>query len=138
MSGTKAFQPGAFQNPTLGQHSGFEVQTPDAVGPDGVVTSLQVDQSSQFVADQFEIQYQGDQYFFQRSKVSSATLRTGLLNDFDVPDLVTHIDAGTIDEWELVFTPNGTAGILRGRDASAIALDKALQITYSTGNKQPP
>lgn len=127
-----AFQQSAFQNPVVGLHQGFQVDQA-AIQEANPFGSLSVDQTVQFLTDQFEITYLSAKTFLARSKVDSTEVFIGLIDATGQPNLVKHITAGIVDEYEIHLTHQQLTGTMRGRDAGALAADTALFITYICG-----
>jgi hypothetical protein len=128
-----AFQPNAFQNPTIYDHLGFQVDA-DA----SPVRALSVDQSTQLTADQWTLELNNTDAWRARSDAQHVDISTGLINHLDQPELVKHIKDGVVDEWELVFGPAQTVARMRGRDAAAALLDQTIFVTYVTGGVPVP
>ena len=94
------------------------------------VTQLTVDQSIQLCADQFEVGIAGTWPFEQRASLDAATVWTGLLDEEGDPQYVKHIADGVIDEIDLQASSRQMVSVIRGRDASAVAIDTTFYIEY--------
>lgn len=133
---TTAFQPSAFQNTETGDHFGFQVEI--VPSDRTAIGALTVDQTVQMTADQWELVLNSSDPWRARSRAGGVDLSTGLINALGDEDLVKHIEAGKVDEWELTFTADQLLGGMRGRDSMAYALDTAQMITYVSGGVVPP
>lgn len=100
-----------------------------------VPAELNYDQTVALVADQFEVAM-NDSYAFL-NRLGFATLSTGLLDPYLVPDYVNHITGGVVDEIELHILPQKLTSVLRGRDKAAYAADSTVYLTYSVDPAQP-
>lgn len=101
-------------------------------------SGLNVDQSVQLAADQFEVAFNGSAGFVE--KPTAADLRTGLLDPYDpylTPEFIDHITDGTVDEHELHVEPGKMTSVIRGRNAMAKALETVIYVTYSVNFEQP-
>jgi hypothetical protein len=131
---TVAFQPNAFQNPQNYDHFGFQV---DFVDSEQMVDRISTDGSIQLLCDQWELGITSSDVWRARARANGVNIRVGLLDDLGDRQLVDHISAGKIDEWDLDVTPFGIRGQIRGRDAAAFLLDTTLYITYLAGGLPP-
>lgn len=98
--------------------------------PSRVPAEMNYDQTIAYVADQFEVALNDSNAF--RTEPEFATLDSGLLDPYLVPDFIEHINQGFIDDLELHGIPNRMSSVIRGRDAAAYVVDSTLYITYST------
>lgn len=100
-----------------------------------VPAELNYDQTVALVADQFEVAM-NDSYAFL-NRLGFATLSTGLLDPYLVPEYANHISGGVVDEIELHIMPQKLTSVLRGRDKAAYAADSTVYLTYSVNPLQP-
>lgn len=100
-----------------------------------VPAELNYDQTVSLVADQFEVAM-NDSYAFL-NRLGLASLSTGLLDPYLVPEYSNHITGGVVDEIELHILPNKLTSVLRGRDKAAYAADSTVYLTYSIDPLQP-
>lgn len=100
-------------------------------------SGLNVDQTVQLAADQFEVAFNNSTPFVDRP--TGADMSTGLLDPYDpylAPIFVNHIAGGVMDEHELHVTPSSMISVLRGRNAMAFALETTVYVTYSVAFEQ--
>jgi len=90
---------------------------------------VSLDSTMELLADFFNAEAAGADLFTTGAFGDQMTISLGLSN-VGVIQTVTQINNGFIDEWELTIDPKTQVTRVRGRDASAPALDRIFEKTY--------
>ena len=97
---------------------------------------LNVDQTTQLVAEQFEVALNGSDAFFS-GPADFATIDTGLLDQNLAENLVRALTGGVVDEAELHVGPDKNTSVVRGRGKAALAADTVVNAVYVMGPTSP-
>lgn len=84
----------------------------------------------EYSADHFALSFTGSEPFRNKTKTDTVALTIGFLDSLNVPQTITFIDSGPVDEFEIVITPNSIVGTKHGRDEASFALDGAFRKRY--------
>ncbi len=98
--------------------------------PDFDAKVFEIDSALELVADHFNVETPDSTLFQNASPTDRITLKAGLLNALDQAILIGQIEQGVVDEYELTITPTDITGRLRGRDPSALILDRHFEQVY--------
>lgn len=99
-------------------------------GVDLPISIIEVDSTTQLVADQFEAEVLSANFYRNKEKDDTSDLLIGIEASDGSPELVSIVQGGSIDEYELTATPEKLTGRVRGRDAAAYAVDTTFNITF--------
>lgn len=99
-------------------------------GADLPISIIEVDSTTQLVADQFQAEVLTSEFYKNRDKDDTSDILIGIEKSDGSPELVSVVQGGTIDEYELTAVPENIKGRARGRDAAAGAVDATFDITY--------
>lgn len=88
-----------------------------------------IDSTLELVADHFTAEVNGSDVFVQASPVDRVDFTLGILDGTQVKT-ISQIKQGVIDEYELTITPKNISGTIRGRDPSALILDRYFKKRY--------
>lgn len=93
-----------------------------------------IDSTMEYISDEFRAELPGSQTLRGASTSDRVTLKMGLLDASNVPQLVTQMSGAVIDEYEAIIGPDSVIENIRGRDQGAFALD----LTYKTLYRRAP
>jgi len=93
-------------------------------------TRYTIDSALELVADHWDAGVPNSSLFRNSSSSDRITLAPGLLSGTS-PVVITAIQSGVIDEYELTITPTNIAGRIRGRDPSALILDGFVDVGFA-------
>jgi hypothetical protein len=126
------FQQGAggFQNDCDGGPKGFQCQ-PTMPKPGVEVKRVYIDSTVELMADHFNLELASPTTLFsQAPALKTVAIQLGLLQGCTTPQLITQIQNGVIDEYELQIKPKEQILRVRGRDAMSNVLDCEFNKTY--------
>src|SRR5437879_10564643 len=93
--------------------------------------SFDIDSSLELVADHWTAEVPDSSLFRNASLTDRVTLKAGLLDANNNPQIITAIVDAKIDEYQMVIRPNELVCTIRGRDASSAVLDSYFTKLYA-------
>jgi hypothetical protein len=104
---------------------------PATVTPSRIQVRSNLDQ----LADAFELEVVGAGLFVEAAPGRTVNIALGFEDELGQPVYVTVLEGAVIDEYHLEVQPAGLRTRLSGRDATAVLLDREVQILYQ---RTPP
>ena len=98
--------------------------------PEMVISEFSLDSTLELVADHFNALSPASTLFRTASAADRVTLAMGLIDQFGTAQTIAQIVGGVIDEYELLVRPNSVNARVRGRDQSALTLDRIFKKRY--------
>lgn len=98
--------------------------------------SFSIDSTLEFVSDHWSADVPDSELYRAAASHDRITLKGGLLDFANVPQIITAIQDAVVDEYELQITPTNIQGTIRGRDPSAFILDSKFSRIYARTSSQ--
>lgn len=95
-----------------------------------IFVRFEIDSTVEFPSDHFAVSFVGSDPFRNKTASDTVDLSIGLLSGTGAPQVISFIENGITDEFEIVILPAAITGTKNGRDGIASALDGFFEKRY--------
>lgn len=92
--------------------------------------SFSIDSTVEFATDHFDVKFIGSEPFRTKTKTDTVNISVGFLTGTGLPSMISFVDGGFVDEFEIEVDPFKIVGQKHGRDAIAFAMDSFFEKRY--------